>query len=63
VSFDISGGNAPAGRAFHGRTGPAGRSRYKSANATESPTGYRSRGPSAERQARILARRAKKGTP
>lgn len=45
-----------AGMAFRNRTGPLGRTRMKSANAEGSPTGYRSRGPSAERQARRLAR-------
>jgi len=45
-----------AGAAFRNRTGPLGRARMKSANTEESPTGYRSRGPSAERQARRLAR-------
>jgi hypothetical protein len=54
-------GNAPAGQRFrNGRSGPLGRSRLKSANTQESPTGYRSRGPSAARQARVLARRAAK---
>lgn len=35
----------------------SGRTRSKSANTQESPTGYRSRGPSAARQERCFARR------
>lgn len=49
--------NAPGGARFRGgRSGPIGRSRMKSRNTSESPTGYRSRGPSAERQARKIER-------
>ncbi len=50
--------SGPFGRQFrNGRSGPLGRSRVKSANTAESRTGYRSRGPSALRQARWVARR------
>lgn len=55
-------GNALAGAKFHGRGShdPLGYARLKSHTkpgaGLESPTGYRSRGPSAERQVRRLAR-------
>jgi hypothetical protein len=55
--------SGPSGKAFKGKTGPLGLARMKSANTTESPTGYRSRGPSAERHARVLRRRAEKVAP
>lgn len=55
--------NAPAGARFHNRgplAGTAGRSRMKSHSrpeaGLESPTGFRSRGPSAERQVRKAER-------
>jgi len=51
--------SGPGGARFHGgKSGPLGLSSVKSANTGESPTGFRSRGPSAERQARVLRRRA-----
>ncbi len=52
--------SGPSGKAFHRRTGPLGHASLKSANTKESPTGYRSRGPSAERQARVLARKRRR---
>lgn len=57
-SFVSGGGNASAGNRFHnkGQHGPLGRSRLKSENTEESPTGYRSRGPSLDRQRRKTAR-------
>jgi hypothetical protein len=51
-------GNAQAGNRFHNKSqhGPLGKSRLKSENTVESPTGYRSRGPSLDRQRRKTAR-------
>jgi hypothetical protein len=55
--------SGPGGMQFHRRSGPLGQARLKTVNTKESPTGYRTRGPSALRQARVLARRAAKRQP
>jgi len=60
MKYDRHGACAQRGQQFHRHSYPIGRATLKSANNVESPTGFRSRGPAAERQARRLARQVER---